>query len=720
MPTTRNEIKRGADEMTSKERTTEALEAARTYVQRGWSILPIPLRQKAPQLKNWPNLRLTGPDLPTHFTEEVNVGLILGAPSANLADIDLDSPEALAVADSFLPQTMSVFGRASKPRAHRLYHCASLPSPRKFSAPDGICIVELRSTAQQTVVPPSVHPSGEAITWVSDGEPARVEGTMLLQNVARIAAAALLARNWPAKGQRHDATLALAGMLFSAGWTEDEVRSFVQAVVTAAGDEEPGARIRDVVSTCRRIASGKAATGTPRLAQIVGDEVIRRLRDWLHLDLRSGTMETPERIKKNWPDPPEEAAFYGLAGDVVRIIERHTESSAVALLLQTLVCFGSMVGRTAHFVAEGSQHFLNLFAVLVGVTSGGRKGSSWAQVLRLFRQVDADWAREQLQSGLSTGEGLIWAVRDPITKHEPIREKRRVIGYQDVETDPGVVDKRLLIFESEFASPLRMMARDGNILSGVIRQAWDTGALRTLTKNSPTKATDAHISIVGHITRDELHRELSTTDMGNGFANRMLWACTSRSKELPEGGSLTEAELSPLATRIREAVTLAHQVGEVKRDSAVKGMWETIYHEVTSSTPGLLGAVVSRAAPQIMRLACLYALLDCSAVVRAEHLLAAVAQWEYCLSSAQFIFGDSLGDPTADAILNALRNAPNGLDRTEISSLFARHKRSEEISRALAALQEYGLAKLQPLVCDGTGRPSEVWFSIGSTAQEVK
>ena len=85
----------------------------------------------------------------------------------------------------------------------------------------------------------------------------------------------------------------------------------------------------------------------------------------------------------------------------------------------------------------------------------GRKGSSWAQVLRLFRHVDSSWVREQLQSGLSTGEGLIAAVRDPITKHEPIREKGRVIGYQDVETDPGVADKRLLVFESEFASPLR-------------------------------------------------------------------------------------------------------------------------------------------------------------------------------------------------------------------------------------------------------------------------
>jgi hypothetical protein len=424
--------------------------------------------------------------------------------------------------------------------------------------------------------------------------------------------------------------------------------------------------------------------------------------------------------ERNWPDPPEESAFYGLAGDIVRHIEPHTESSLEALLIQTLVSFGNMMGRTAYFVAEGSSHFMNLFAVLVGVTSGGRKGSSWAQVLRLFRHTDSDWAGNQLQSGLSSGEGLISAVRDPSTKHEPIRQKGRVVAYQDVEADPGVSDKRLLVFESEFASPLRMMARDGNILSVVIRQAWDTGDLRTMTKNSPTKATNAHISIVGHVTRDELRRELSTTDMGNGFANRFLWVCTARSKELPEGGNITDAELSPFATRLRDAVAFARQVGEMKRDDGVREMWERTYHEVTASTPGLLGAVVSRAAPQIMRLACLYALLDHSAVVRAEHLLAAVALWEYCQGSARFIFGDALGDPTADTVLEALRSALNGLDRTAISSLFGRHKRTEEISRALAVLQEHGLAKVQPPVCDGSGRPSEVWFAVGSAAKKEK
>jgi hypothetical protein len=418
---------------------------------------------------------------------------------------------------------------------------------------------------------------------------------------------------------------------------------------------------------------------------------------------------------RQWPDPPADEAYYGLAGDVVRTIGPQTEASQVALLIQTLVSFGNVIGRTAYFTAEASKHYANLYVVLVGVTSVGRKGSSWAQVLRVYRMVDPDWVRHSLQAGLSSGEGLIWAVRDPITRHEPIRKNgNRATGdYQDVTIDSGVSDKRLLVFESEFASPLQVMAREGNTLSVVMRQAWDTGDLYTMTKNSPATATGAHVSIVGHITRDELRRELSTTDMGNGFANRFLWVCTTRSQELPEGGNLTDTDLSLLAERLRDAVQFAQTVGEMRRDRAIKDLWAKTYHELTEGRQGLIGAVTSRAEAQTMRLACIYALLEKSAVVRKEHLKAAVALWKYCLGSARFIFGAALGDPVADTILQGLRNAPSGLDRTAISSLFKRHRSGAEISSALTVLREHGLAKVGLPSQDSTGRPREVWFAVG-------
>ena len=54
-----------------------------------------------------------------------------------------------------------------------------------------------------------------------------------------------------------------------------------------------------------------------------------------------------------------------------------------------------------------------------------------------------------------------------------------------------------------------------------------------------------------------------------------------------------------------------------------------------------------------MRLACLYALLDRSFVVRIEHLQAARVLWDYCEASTKHIFGSSLGHIDADEIMAA-------------------------------------------------------------------
>jgi hypothetical protein len=211
----------------------------------------------------------------------------------------------------------------------------------------------------------------------------------------------------------------------------------------------------------------------------------------------------------DWPAPPDEAAFYGLAGDIVRAIEPHTEADPMALLSQFLTFFGNALGRTAHFKAERDKHYPNLFVVLVGTSAKGRKGTSMGHILDLFHAVDEEWVTNHTPSGLSSGEGLIWEVRDPIEKQHSIKKDGRVTGYEMVIEDKGVTDKRLMVIEEEFGSPLKIMAREGNTLSPTLRRVWNTGDLQVMTKNNPAKATGAHISIVGHITKNELLRHLN-------------------------------------------------------------------------------------------------------------------------------------------------------------------------------------------------------------------
>jgi hypothetical protein len=414
-----------------------------------------------------------------------------------------------------------------------------------------------------------------------------------------------------------------------------------------------------------------------------------------------------------WPEPLDDAAYHGLAGEITATVEPHSEADPVAILSQLLIAFGNVIGRNAHFRAEADRHYGNLFEVLVGDTSKGRKGTSWGQVSRLLEPIDAEWRKHRVIGGLSSGEGLIWAVRDPVRKLQPIHEgkgkDRRIVGHEETIVDEGIEDKRLLVMEGEFSAVLKVASRQTNTISAVIRQAWDTGSLRILTKNSPAQATDAHISIIGHITRDELRRLITDTDLANGLANRFLWLAVRRSKCLPEGGALRESDRLPLVQRLNAAVEFAAGAGEMRRDDAARAIWNDVYAKLTDGSPGLLGAATSRAEAQVMRLAMLYALLDLSPEIRSEHLLAGLAVWTYAEQSARYIFGGALGDPVADSILTVLRHRhPDGMSRNDIREHFGRNKSAEEITRALTMLLEHHLVRRE--MQETAGRPAEVFF----------
>jgi hypothetical protein len=410
-----------------------------------------------------------------------------------------------------------------------------------------------------------------------------------------------------------------------------------------------------------------------------------------------------------WPQPLAPHAFHGIAGEIVRTIEPHTEADPAALLIQFLMAFGNAIGGRAYFRVEADRHRANLFAVLVGTTSKARKGTSWGHIRRLFEQADVEWERKRIAPGLSSGEGLIWAVRDAIEKKKTSRGTSRGTESETEGEDEGITDKRLLVTEEEFSSPLRVMERAGNNLSAVVRDAWGRGDLQMLTKNSPARATGAHVSILGHVTREELLRYLNSTEASNGFANRFLWVCVKRSKTLPEGGSFRAEDHGELLGQLRETIRFGKQSQELFRDEGARAIWFNVYGPLSEGKPGMFGSVTGRSEAQVVRLSLIFALLDRSAVIRPSHMLAALAVWDYCEASARLIFGDKLGDPDADRILAELRAAPEGLTRTEIRDLFQRHRGEAAISSALGRLEEHGLARRRKSSTEG--RPEELWIA---------
>jgi len=262
------------------------LEAAKDYMARGWTPIPIPPRSKNPGFKRWQKYKPAG-RVERDFGGDGNAGLLLGAPSDGLTDVDLDWREAAALAPKFLPATSMKSGRKSAPRSHWWYLAEGLATKKYFDpngaeGDDRAMIVELRGTGGQTVVAPSIHPSGEAYEWDGDLTPPKTDPATLSRAVARVAACALVARYWR-EGKRHDSTLALSGALFRNGWTRAEVEGFVLSAANVAADDEINDRRQAIADTERALQTGENTTGLPVLSTLLGKATVDALIKWLDL-----------------------------------------------------------------------------------------------------------------------------------------------------------------------------------------------------------------------------------------------------------------------------------------------------------------------------------------------------------------------------------------------------------------------------------------------------
>lgn len=394
-----------------------------------------------------------------------------------------------------------------------------------------------------------------------------------------------------------------------------------------------------------------------------------------------------------WPEALDDDALHGVIADLVRAIEPHSESDPVAILAQSLIVFGSMLGRCGYYQVEATRHHTNQFAVLVGESARARKGSALDQVLAVLSPVDRHWAEGRIASGLASGEGLVWRVRDPDGDAENADRH----------------DKRLLAIEPEFAAVLKVTKRQDNTLSAILRNAWDAKPLETLSKTSPARATGAHISIIGHITRDELQRNVDASEVANGFLNRFMHFSVRSSKTLPFGGEIDQVDFTAIIEQLRLALRFGQATQRVRFGPDAREIWPSHYTRLREGHPGLWGDVTARAEAHVVRLALIYALLDCSDTIGAEHLRAALAVWEYSDQSARWCYGRSVGDPLADELWQAISRRPGGMTRTDIRDHFSRNKRRHDIDNALTRLFQAEMVECRRDA--STNSPTvETWF----------
>jgi hypothetical protein len=268
------------------DRTKKALlDRVHSYIDRGWYVVPVPYKSKKPVLDAWGKIEVTRENVGEYFPEKKqhNVGGILSPDIPKpLTDVDVDVLDALAIAARILPPTNTVFGRQSKPKSHYLYYGEG-PAPRNVQIKDdkGAMIIELRTgggdAQTQSILPGSVHSSGELVEWHQDGEPETYEYARLEQCVRTIAAATLLARAWPKEnGGRQELALTLGGFLARAEYSEQDISRFVEIVADAAGDEETDKRVKAAVDSHTNYHSGeKAVRGLPKLVELIGEKVAK-------------------------------------------------------------------------------------------------------------------------------------------------------------------------------------------------------------------------------------------------------------------------------------------------------------------------------------------------------------------------------------------------------------------------------------------------------------
>lgn len=329
--------------------------------------------------------------------------------------------------------------------------------------------------------------------------------------------------------------------------------------------------------------------------------------------------------------------MYGLVGDVARAASkanREVNEHAAALAFMTVLAAG--LGRGCYLPVGDDWHHPRLFALHVGRSGRGRKGTSTKLAIRILHKLEElhpDVAFQSHTGGLSSREGLVVKIHD---------------GFKDGKNDVEPIhDKRLWVLESEFANTLHQTRRDGNTLSAALRDAWDGISIKPATKTAPVSATKPHINVFGHITPTELLDLMKARELSNGFANRfiIIWAEQPGLDALP--GFTSEEELEVLAARTAEVLRFAQADRFAEPDHnrlelsvEARDRYRLVYQGELQDRSGgeRMTGLLIRCAPYLLRLAMLFALTDQSYRIELRHMDAALHWIRYWADSVRFIF----------------------------------------------------------------------------------
>ena len=384
---------------TKKKVGFDTVGAARSWLDLG--IQPVPLYPKSKRPsggKGWTTLKVNGKSLDQYFKKGENIGGLWGEPSGWIVDIDLDWDEASEFAECYLPETFT-YGRKSRPGSHYLYRCKGAVNYKKMLR-TGEVIVEIRSTGSQSVLPPSMHPENERYEINHNAPFAALSKAEMERYVDRIAAAAVLLRQFPTKGSRHDYIHALCGALMWSGWEEKDTREFMEAFIECYFDEEATDRKTTVESTIAHFRKGDRIAGWRTLSQWLDGGTIQTLRKWLTPPKK---FKTPPRLGEGEVRveiPPFDKALTevpGIVGEIAKWASKRSYLQQPSFDL-SVGLMATSLATCNKYVIEGWATPLQPYFMLLAPTAAG-KGSALESLYQFAANVGlGDYVFQGFQS----------------------------------------------------------------------------------------------------------------------------------------------------------------------------------------------------------------------------------------------------------------------------------------------------------------------------------
>ncbi|WP_051899197.1 DUF3987 domain-containing protein [Sciscionella sediminilitoris] len=419
---------------------------------------------------------------------------------------------------------------------------------------------------------------------------------------------------------------------------------------------------------------------------------------------RAATEAAEVARARAWLPPRDDTMFDCYLGGIVANVADSTEADPLAVMATLLCAAGVYLGQGPHVRTGDDRQPALVWPMIVGRTNSGRKGSSYSTAKAIFQTAVPEFWGDNVRTGLTSGEGLAELFSE--THHEATEDgtPRRAGGLP-----PG--DFRLLDREVEWGGVMDKMKREGNSLSATLRAAWEGGDLSTMGVSARVAPT-SHIGILAHITPEEFRAKVSASDMAGGTYNRFLPLAVARTRFLPNAPGMEDETRTQLAASLRDRLDHGTTYDRLAFTVPAAHLWHELYIEFGTDQDddgGVINQFVSRAAPNCLRIATIYAVLDQADKIAPEHLAAAAALVRYSIATARAIFTDTETPRRLAAWIAEAGEA--GRTREQIrSEYFQRNKTASEISSLLDQLTNGGFVTVSKRApASGKGRPIEIF-----------